>query len=91
MRKCKNSDDDGNNIDASMVSEDFASSDVLTISVSRLEDERVMDSKYSFRMCPNKIWFQKLIEVEGGQFLLGNNHNCKVRAIGEIKLSQMTQ
>ena len=45
----------------------------------------IMDSGCSFHICPNKSWFHDLKEADG-TVLLGNNHVCKIRGVGNVKL-----
>ena len=50
------------------------------------DGEWIMDSGCSFHMTPNKSWFEKFIELQGGSMLLGNNKPCKIQGIGSIRL-----
>lgn len=46
----------------------------------------MLNSDYSFHLCPNKKWFQNLTEVHGGKVLLGKKYEFRVKGIGEIWL-----
>ena len=37
-------------------------------------------------MTPRKHWLQNFREIDGCKVLLGNNHECKVQGIGNIRL-----
>ena len=50
------------------------------------DGEWIMDSGCSFHMTPNKPWFEKFTELQGGSVLLGNNKPCKIQGIGSIRL-----
>lgn len=45
-----------------------------------------MDSRCSFHMTPNKHWFVNYQDTNGGKVLLGNDHECKVVGIGDVRL-----
>lgn len=37
-------------------------------------------------MCPNREWFQNLVDKDSGIVLLGNNKACSIKGIGNITL-----
>ncbi|KAH1072965.1 hypothetical protein J1N35_025293 [Gossypium stocksii] len=41
--------------------------------------EWILDSRYSFHMCPNREWFSTYSSVEGGVVRMGNDSSSKVR------------
>lgn len=45
-----------------------------------------MDSGCSYHMTPQRHWFQNYQAINGGKVLLGNDHECGVMGIGDIKL-----
>jgi len=60
--------------------------EALMVGSGKSDAESIMDSGCSFHMTPNKLWFEKFIELQGGSMLLGNNKPCKIQGIGSIKL-----
>jgi len=45
-----------------------------------------MNSGCSYHMIPKKHWFLNYQEINGGKVLLGNDHECRVLGIGDIRL-----
>ena len=45
-----------------------------------------MDSSCSFHMTPRKQWIQNFKEINGGKVLLGNDYECKVQGVGDVRL-----
>src|SRR3954471_23054695 len=75
--------DNGN---ASIVQDDFESSDVLVVSSSDFKKEWIMDSGCTWHMTPNKDLFEELCDQDGGSVLLGNNKACKIAGVGSVRL-----
>ena len=46
----------------------------------------VIDSRCSFHMTPHRSWLGSFKEIDGGKVLLGNNKECNVAGVGEIRL-----
>ena len=46
----------------------------------------IMDSGCSYHMTPNKHSFLNYQEINGGKVLLGNDHECRVLGVGDIRL-----
>ncbi|KAG8492047.1 hypothetical protein CXB51_015709 [Gossypium anomalum] len=59
---------------------------VSTYDNSKLTFEWILDSGYSFHMCPNREWFSTYSSVEGGVVRMGNDSSSKVIGIGTIKI-----
>ena len=62
--------------------------DMLSVSSSGdpLADSWIMDSTCSYRMTPNKDWFDTYRLVNSGSILKGNDASCKVVEMGNIKV-----
>ncbi|CAA2974391.1 Retrovirus-related Pol poly from transposon TNT 1-94 [Olea europaea subsp. europaea] len=46
----------------------------------------ILDSGYSYHMCPNRKWFTTYRSTDGGTVLMGNNHSCKTVGLGSIRI-----
>ncbi|KAK5842432.1 hypothetical protein PVK06_004786 [Gossypium arboreum] len=57
---------------------------VSTNESSKLTLEWIMDSGYSFHMCPNSDWFSTYNLVEGGVVRMGNGSYSKVTDVGTV-------
>ena len=64
----------------------YDSSDALTVSQNSVKNMWILDSSCSFHMTPNRHWFANYQEVDGGKVLLGNDHECKVLGVGDVRL-----
>ena len=60
---------------------DYDEADVLVAAERHPTGEWILDSGYSFHMCPNKSFFKTFENVNGGKVLLWNNLACKVAPI----------
>ncbi|XP_052174285.1 retrovirus-related Pol polyprotein from transposon TNT 1-94 isoform X1 [Diospyros lotus] len=65
---------------------DYDSLDVLVVSRHLDEVVWVLDSGCSFHMSPHIEWFLNYKDMSGGKVLLGNNQECGIKGIGDIKL-----
>lgn len=54
-----------------MISDGFDTSEVLAFSLDHKESEWILDSGCSFRMTPNRDWFETLEEGEGSRVIMG--------------------
>lgn len=72
--------------EAVVASKNFDSAEVLAISDQETSKEWILDSGWSFHMCPNKSWFEALTEEDEGLVLLGNNKSCKTKGMGSIRI-----
>ena len=45
-----------------------------------------MDFGCSFHMTPKKHWLQNYQVINGGKVLLGNDHECKILGVGDVRL-----
>ncbi|KAK5825428.1 hypothetical protein PVK06_020262 [Gossypium arboreum] len=59
---------------------------VSTNDNSELTSEWILDSGFSFHMCPNREWFSTYSLVEGGVVYMGNDSSSKVIGIGTVKI-----
>lgn len=59
---------------------------VLSVFVSCLGDNWILDSGCSYHMCPNRDWFTTYQSTDGGVVLMGNNMSCKVVGIGTVRI-----
>lgn len=80
--KEKNVSDGG----ASVCEFGYDSSDALTVCENSVKEMWIMDFGCSFHMTPNRHWFANYQATNGGKVLLGNDHECKVQGIGEVRL-----
>ena len=69
-----------------VASDGYESYEVFLVSDFKSEDEWILDSGCSFHMTPNRSWFSTFKKIDGGKVLLGNNKECSVTGIGDIKL-----
>lgn len=51
----------------------YDSAHTLIVHIGEYSKEWILDSSFSFHMCPNKRWFETLDIAEAGSVLLGNN------------------
>ena len=49
-------------------------------------NEWIIDSAYTFHMCPKKEWFYNLDESVCGSIFMGNDEACEIFGMGKIKL-----
>ena len=52
----------------------YHSVDLLVASSSNIRGQWVLDSGFSFYLCPDKILFYEYEYVDGGGFFMGNNN-----------------
>lgn len=69
-----------------MLQKVMISAEVLVISEGDERNEWVLDSRCSFHMTPSHSWLHSYKELDEGKVLLGNNKQCDVVGIGEVKL-----
>lgn len=74
--------DNGN---ASIVQEEYDSSDVQVVLSIDFSKEWIMDSGCTWHITPNKDVFEELCDQDGGYVLLGNNKACKIAEIGYVR------
>ena len=67
----------------------YDSANALVVSEKAESDVWVMDSGCSYHMTFKRDWFQNYQEINGGKVLLGNDHECKVLGIGDIRLKMV--
>ncbi|KAG8498899.1 hypothetical protein CXB51_005256 [Gossypium anomalum] len=62
------------------VVEDYSDGELLVASVndSKVSEEWILDSGYTFHMSPNRDWFTTYETVSEGVVLIGNNASCKI-------------
>ncbi|KAG6512732.1 hypothetical protein ZIOFF_030861 [Zingiber officinale] len=62
------------------VVEDYSDGELLVASNGdpRSSEEWILDSSYTFHMCPNRDWFATYKTVSKGIALMGNNSSCKI-------------
>ena len=68
-----------------MGKESYDDADALVVSSLETEDSWVIDSGFSYHMCPRIEYFEILKMVQGGIVRLGDNKACKVHGIGIVK------
>ena len=66
--------------------EGYDNAEVLVVSKEDSQKEWILDSRYSFHMCPNKGWFDNYKQIDGGIVLPGNNKSCKVNGISSLRI-----
>ncbi|KAI4379525.1 hypothetical protein MLD38_005807 [Melastoma candidum] len=67
--------------------DDNSSGEMLVVTSSGDDSSQwVMDSGCTFHMCPRLDWFSTLDEIQGGKVLMGNDGECEVKGIGNIRL-----
>ncbi|KAG8492060.1 hypothetical protein CXB51_015686 [Gossypium anomalum] len=76
------------NSDEADVVEDYSDGELLVASVndSKVSEEWILDSGYTFHMSPNRDWFTTYETVSEGVVLMGNNASCKIAGVGTIKV-----
>ncbi|KAG8492461.1 hypothetical protein CXB51_009586 [Gossypium anomalum] len=70
------------------VVEDYSDGELLVASVndSKVSEEWILDSGYTFHMSPKQDWFTTYETVSEGVVLIGNNASCKIAGVGTIKV-----
>ncbi|KAG8503063.1 hypothetical protein CXB51_000814 [Gossypium anomalum] len=70
------------------VVEDYSDGELLVASVndSKVSEEWILDSGYTFHMSPNRDWFTTYETVFEGVVLMGNSASCKITGVGTIKV-----
>lgn len=63
---------------AMIVQDGYESAEALMVSSGKSDGKWIMDSGCLFHMTPNKPWFEKFTELQGGSVLLGNSKPCKI-------------
>lgn len=74
MNKCRGKDNDN----ASIVEDNYESSDILVVSSNNFSKEWMMDSGCTWHMTPNKDVFEELCDQDGRSVLLRNNRSCMI-------------
>lgn len=72
--------------DSAEVADEYDSAEALVIYDGKSSKEWILDSSFTFHMCPNQSWFETLSFYNGRSLLLGNNKTFKVAGIGTAKL-----
>ncbi|KAG8472502.1 hypothetical protein CXB51_035379 [Gossypium anomalum] len=67
--------------------QDYSDGELLVASVSnsKVSEEWILDSGYTFYMSPNWDWFTTYETVSECVVLMGNNASCKIESVGMIK------
>jgi len=67
---------------------DENSCDILTAESgkSKYSDAWLLDSGYTYNMCPKREWFSTYKPYDGGSILMGNDTVCKTVGIGNIRV-----
>ncbi|KAG8489014.1 hypothetical protein CXB51_016944 [Gossypium anomalum] len=70
------------------VVEDYSDGELLVPSIndSKVSEEWIIDSGYTFHMSPNRDWFTTYESVPECHVLMGNNASCKIAGVGTIKV-----
>ncbi|KAH9704893.1 Integrase catalytic domain-containing protein [Citrus sinensis] len=83
----ENNNRNGNAVVASKESDkEYDSAGVLVALNMQNEGKWVLDSGYTYHMCPHKHLFSSYQRFDGGKVLMGNNALCKVTGIGSVRL-----
>ena len=83
-RRGKENEKTSNFGDATIIEENSNTANVLSITVTNLGDEWILDLGCSYHMSPNRNWFNTYQPIDSGKVLMGNNIACKVVGIGTI-------
>ena len=73
-------------ISSSICEFDYDNADALVVSNTEDRQVWVLDSSCSFHMTSHKDWFLSYKDINGGKVLLGNNQECKIKGIGNVKI-----
>ena len=65
---------------------DYDSGDVLAVGPFREKNIWILDSSYTFHMCPELDWFHNIKSYDGGKVYMGDDSTYKITGIGNIKL-----
>ncbi|KAK8918612.1 hypothetical protein KSP39_PZI021035 [Platanthera zijinensis] len=72
---------------AAVASEDENDADVLHVSPSlETTGSWIMDIGCSYHMCPNIEWFSNFRQCESGRVFMGNDSECEVLGVGNIRI-----
>lgn len=93
LRKGKKFDEHRSDTDneSSLVSDGYESSKILVVNSIRLEMDWVLESSYSFHLTPFRHSFSDLKKVDSGRVLLVDEHKCKIKGVGLMKLSLLDE
>ena len=72
--------------DAIVILDGYDSVKVLNVVEVDSGKEWILDSRYSFHMCPIKAWVEDFKEADGCHVLLGNNKHCKILSTGTVRI-----
>ena len=48
-------------------------------------DEWIMNSGYTYHMCPNREWYSSIKMLAEGSVFMGNDHAYKTLGIGKVR------
>ena len=57
----------------------------------RFSDACLLNSGYTYHMCPKKEWYSIYELFEGGIILMGNNVACKTVGIGSLHMKMLDE
>ncbi|KAK3009152.1 hypothetical protein RJ639_014179 [Escallonia herrerae] len=77
--------DNSKTADVGVVEDNSDDADVLSITISSLNERWILDTGCSYHMCPNRDWFVTYRSFDGGKVLMGNDV-CKVIGICSIQI-----
>ncbi|KAK2987349.1 hypothetical protein RJ640_023650 [Escallonia rubra] len=60
--------------------------DVLSVTISSSDGGWILDTGFSYHMCPNRDWFATYRSFDGGKVFMGNDVACKMVGIGSIQI-----
>ena len=75
-----------NECDAIVILDGYDSAKVLNVAEVDSGKEWILNSGFSFHMCPIKAWFEDFKEADGVYVLLGNNKHCKILGTSTVRI-----
>ncbi|KAK3034900.1 hypothetical protein RJ639_033263 [Escallonia herrerae] len=78
--------DNSKTANAGVVEDNSDGADVLSVTIISSDGGWILDTGYSYHMCPNRDWFVTYRSFDSGKVLMGNNVACKVVGIGSIQI-----
>ncbi|PHU29315.1 hypothetical protein BC332_01408 [Capsicum chinense] len=83
----KNEHENSDTAEASVAADEIEGAiSLVTENISCSNNEWILDSAFSFHMCPNKGLFSTYDPVEGGVVLVDNNVACKIVRKGTVRI-----
>ncbi|KAK3002536.1 hypothetical protein RJ639_020933 [Escallonia herrerae] len=78
--------DNSKTADTGVVEDNSDGADVLSVTISSSDEGWIIDTGYSYHICPNRDLFATYRSFDGGKVLMENDVACKVVGISSIQI-----